>query len=128
MIKNDRSRVQVVFKKPSLTQQQFKESTNIDYLMKVYSRSGQSPFRSVEQCGGKFGDFSDLPHYQEVLNRVKLAENEFYKLDADSRKKYDNDVEVYINSLTQENLRGAQQDAPATHDVQAAGVALVNST
>jgi hypothetical protein len=110
-----RDRVQLFFTKPSLTQQHFKESTSIDYLMQLYTRSGQSPFRSPEQTGARYGDFSDMPSYQAVLDRVRLAQSEFDSLDAKTRLQYNNSVELYINSLTEQSQKdgGAQRDAPA---------------
>jgi len=122
-MKKKRDRVQLFFTKPSLTQQHFKESTSIDHLMQLYTRSGQSPFRSAEQSGARYGDFSDLPSYQNVLDRVRLAQSEFDSLDAKTRLQYNNSVELYINSLTDQSQKdgGAQRDAPATPDENSEG-------
>lgn len=69
-------RVQKFFSKPSLTQQNFRDSCNINKIIKRYaSQTGVDPMSlDPNSFGGLYGDFTDVPVLRDALDKVKQAE------------------------------------------------------
>ena len=73
----------------SLTKQSFKEECDINNIVRKFETQGILPdnIRSNPQ----YGDFTNLPSYQESLNVVIEANERFTDLPAKVRKRFDND-------------------------------------
>lgn len=90
-------RVYTVNNEPSLTQQQFKDSANINNIMKRYASTGQ--FTHLSNKIGQYSDLSTITDYHSMVNQVVRAESTFMDLPADIRKKFRNDPGELITFL-----------------------------
>lgn len=94
----------VVFTKPSMTQQQFKDEADINNILERYRATGV--LNQVQ--GFQFGDFSDTPSYQEILNRVMDAQDRFDSLPSNIRRHFDNDPAQFMSFVenpSEENFK-----------------------
>lgn len=73
----------------SRTKQCFKDEVNINNIVNKYIKYGKLP--DMIQRDPQFGDFSDVPSYQESLNILQKANDQFMELPAIVRKKFGND-------------------------------------
>lgn len=87
-------RVSIVFTKPSLTKQSFLKDSDINNVMAKYQATGQLPELIKENP--KFGDFSEMLEYQESMNLVALANEQFAALPAKVRKRFGNDPAEFL--------------------------------
>lgn len=73
----------------SLTQQQFKEETDIN---KIVARAQQGEaIAHVNERVAQYGDFSQVPSFQEAFAFVKRAGDMFMSMDAFVRERFAND-------------------------------------
>jgi len=73
----------------SKTKQSFKDETNINKIVAKYNKTGQLP--SLIKQNPKYGDFTNPLDYQESLNTVLFANEQFNALSAKVRSKFNND-------------------------------------
>ena len=83
-----------------LTKQSDAKDCDINAIFKRYERTGQLPDMIVRD--GSYGDFSDVPTYQEALNIVIRAKEQFMALDAGVRNRFDNDPAKFLAFATDE--------------------------
>lgn len=76
------------------TKQADKESCDINNILKRYEKTGVLP--DMIKQNPQYGDFSMAPDYQEALNIVRFAEEQFAALDAHIRLRFDNDPEKFL--------------------------------
>lgn len=84
--------------KVSLTKQSFKDDSDINNITKRYERTGALPDMIKENP--KYGDFSSVPTFQEALEIVSLAEEQFNALDAHIRIRFQNDPAQFLAFAT----------------------------
>lgn len=93
---------------PSMTQQQFKDEADINYIVSMYDSSGVMPtFHGDGQPAQPvFGDFSSLPdNAQEMYNRMIEAKNNFDSLPLEVRKRFNYDPAAFLDFVDNpENL------------------------
>lgn len=93
---------------PSMTQQQFKDEADINYIVSMYDSSGVMPtFHSDGQpLQPVFGDFASLPdNAQEMYNRIIEAKNNFDNLPLEVRKRFNYDPASFLEFVDNpENL------------------------
>jgi len=89
-----RRRVQLVCKDPSRTRQEFLEETNVNTILKKFELTGQLP--DLIRSNPQFGDFSDVPDYQDSLNRVLFAQEQFAALSSRVRARFENDPAKFL--------------------------------
>jgi phage internal scaffolding protein len=82
---------------PSRTKQEFATQCDINNILKKYTRNGVNPF--IITADAKFGDFSDIPSYQEALDLVNNAADQFMTLPALLRRRFNNDPAELLNFL-----------------------------
>lgn len=87
-------RVQFVFTKPSKTKQSFKDECDINLVMKKFEKEGQLP--SMIKENPKYGDFSSPLDYQESLNTVIHANEQFAALPSSIRQRFSNDPQQFL--------------------------------
>lgn len=78
---------------PSLTQQQFLEESDINNIIARYRLQG------VVNSSGRqpmYGDFTNLPSYQEALDIVNRGADIFMSLSSDIRGRFDNDPSKFL--------------------------------
>jgi len=83
-------------KEPSLTVQSEKDNCDINVLMEKYQKSGVLP---VVQTSPVYGDFSQIPDYQDMRNRLIDAENAFMALPAKIRREFDDDPAEFMDFI-----------------------------
>lgn len=93
---------------PSMTQQQFKDEADINYIISMYDSSGVMPtFHGDGQPAQPvFGDFASLPdNAQEMYNRMIEAKNNFDSLPLEVRKRFNYDPAAFLDFVDNpENL------------------------
>lgn len=85
----------ISFNTPSLTKQCFKDETDINNIMRKFETTGILPENM--RGPGQYGDYSELPSYQESLQVVLDAEERFMQLPAKVRKRFRNDPAELID-------------------------------
>lgn len=73
---------------PTLTQQQFAEESDINYIAERYGLTGELP--QVLDLP-TYGDFTGIFDFQSAQNAVVLAKQQFMTLPAKLRARFDND-------------------------------------
>lgn len=84
---------------PSMTQQQFKDEADINYIVSMYDSSGVMPtFHGDGQPAQPvFGDFTSLPdNAQEMYNLMIEAKNNFDNLPLEVRKHFNYDPAAFL--------------------------------
>lgn len=81
-------------KDASLTKQSDREAADINNILRRYEKSGVLP--EMISAEPQWGDFSDVPTYQQALNVVQKAETQFGLLDAEVRAKFANDPKAFL--------------------------------
>ncbi|QXP08288.1 MAG: internal scaffolding protein [Arizlama microvirus] len=81
-----------------VTKQSDLKDTDINAIMKRFERTGQLPDMIVKTP--RYGDFSEVPTYQEALEIVNLANDQFANLDVSIRNRFDNDPAKFLNFAT----------------------------
>lgn len=87
-------RKKLVFEAKSRTKQSFKDDCDVNNIMKKYNKTGQLP--EMIQREPRYGDFSDVTDYQESLNIVLLAQEQFANLPARARDRFRNDPAAFL--------------------------------
>lgn len=79
---------------PSLAQQQFREESDINTIVKRFNLTGQLP----EQVSmPTYGDFDVVVDYKSALDAVIAADAAFMALPAHIRARFDNDAGAYVD-------------------------------
>lgn len=81
---------------PTKTQQQYKESCDINNIIKTYASTGELPLSNKV---GKFMDVSNVSDYQTALETVYNAQKAFDALPSHIRTKFENDPNQLIAFL-----------------------------
>lgn len=79
------------------TKQSFKEECDINSILKKFERTGVVPGNAKTP---KYGDFSEGTTYQEALNLVITAEQQFASLPARARERFQNDPAKFLDFAT----------------------------
>lgn len=73
---------------------------DINLIMKRFEKTGQLPNMIARE--GRYGDFSAVPDYQEALQIVRTAQEQFENLDVTIRNKFENDPAKFLAFATDE--------------------------
>jgi phage internal scaffolding protein len=90
----DAARYGIDCSKDGRTKSDMAKDCDINQIMKKFKATGELP-RMVE-ANPAYGDFSDIPPYQEALERVRFAEQQFAGLPAAVRKRFGNDPAEFL--------------------------------
>lgn len=87
----------ITFDQPSQTLQSFKDDADINCIIARFENTGvlvdpTVPVSRVPQ----FGDYSDMPSYQEAQNVIVAANNAFSSLPSKVRERFGNDPAAYF--------------------------------
>lgn len=82
---------------PSLTQASDAEDADINVIMARYGQTGLLPAINIQALTG---DFSNVVDFREAQERIKEANDEFAKVPADLRRRFDNDPQRFIEWVT----------------------------
>ena len=84
----------------TMTQQQFKDESDINNLVDRFLRTGEVP---PVDSRAMYGDFIDVPEsYQDALNAVLDAQTEFNALPSKLRQRFNNDPAELLSFLQDE--------------------------
>ena len=90
--------------KPSLTQQEFKESCDINNILAKFSVQAQAlgvdPSLLMPQDQGTYGDFSNLDDFQTAQNKIAFLNDQFSNLPSDVRRKFGDDLNTFIGAIS----------------------------
>lgn len=88
----------ILFTDPSATLQSFRDDADINCIIARYENTGVlvDPTVPVSRTP-EFGDFSELPTYQEAQNVIVAAHNAFDALSAKIRERFGNDPAAYFD-------------------------------
>lgn len=81
-------------KGPSLTRQSFAQECDINYILRKYQKTGL--VEHVNKFQGNYADLTDIPTYQDALNKVIEANDAFSSLPSSIRKRFGNDPEEFL--------------------------------
>lgn len=87
---------------PTLAQQQFKDETDINNILRQFNITGLLPEQSLSP---RYGDFTGVSDYKTALDRVMAADEEFMNLPAQIRARFNNDTSELIQFLDNEENR-----------------------
>lgn len=82
-------RVRVSFPSATPTKQSFKDSCDINKIMRRYENTGL--IEHAQSVRGAYGDFTGVSDYHTSINRVMAAQDAFMALPAAIRKRFDNE-------------------------------------
>nr|WAE43787.1 MAG: internal scaffolding protein [Microviridae sp.] len=77
-----------------VTKQSDLKDCDINIIMKKYERTGLLPDLILKD--GRYGDFSDVPTYQESCEIVRAAQEQFDALGVDIRNRFNNDPVQFL--------------------------------
>ena len=87
----------IKFTEPSATLQSFKDDADINCIIARYENTGVLVDPAVPASRTpEFGDYSDMPTYQEAQNVLVAANNAFYSLSSKIRERFGNDPASYF--------------------------------
>lgn len=90
--------------KPSLTQQEFRESCDINNILAKFSVQAQAlgvdPSLLMPQDQGTYGDFSNLDDFQTAQNKIAFLNDQFSNLPSDVRRKFGDDLNTFIGAIS----------------------------
>lgn len=90
--------------KPSLTQQEFKESCDINNILAKFAVQAQAlgvePSLLMPQDQGTYGDFSNLDDFQTAQNKIAFLNDQFSNLPGNVRRKFGDDLNTFIGAIS----------------------------
>lgn len=88
----------IKFVDPSATLQSFKDDADINCIIARYENTGVlvDPTVPVSRTP-EFGDFSEMPSYQDAQNVIIAARNAFDALPSKIRERFNNDPAAYFD-------------------------------
>lgn len=86
----------------SLAQQQFKEETDINEIVRRFGLTGQMP---EDLRVPTYGDFTDVMDFQTAMNAVTQAQEQFMALPAELRAHFANDPQNLMTFLDDDRNR-----------------------
>jgi len=89
---NKRKRVQITFKLPSLTKQEYKHESDINEIINKYYKTGELPIKS----GAIYADLSKITDYQDLRLRITEFEDYFDSLPSAIRSRFSNDPAMLV--------------------------------
>jgi len=96
----DRTRLQTEFKNDGKTQQHFRDSVDVNKILKNYDRTGQITHLAKTQP--RYGDFSSGMTYHEAYDQVLAAQDSFDRLPAELRLRMGNDPGILLEFIHDE--------------------------
>lgn len=103
---NGRKRVQLKSDKPSKTETSHTKQVNINSIMKKYFKTGLLQQRE----GARYGDFTTVTDYQEAVDRVLQANDQFMELPSEIRTMFSNDPGILIDFVNNPANKQKAQD------------------
>jgi len=87
---------------PTLAQQNFKDETDINYIVRQFGLTGELPGKPLSP---QYGDFTGVLDYHSAVNAVLAAQDDFMELPAQMRSRFNNDPAQLIDFLSKDENR-----------------------
>ena len=105
MLKNDylvkeKGRWKTKLDEKSMTRQEFKKECDVNVVLDRYLKTGQLPYSAGT---GVYSNVSEVPSYQEALQFVIDAQNDFAKLNPHVKNRFGNNPQNLIEFLQNED-------------------------
>ena len=112
---------------PTLAQQQFKEESDINEIVRRFGLTGELPDNYRPPMTG---DFSNVTDYHTALTAVKAADAAFMEMPPELRSQFDNDPQKLLDFLDDPNNRAKAEELGIVnkHTTQTGGGVVVEST
>lgn len=81
----------------SKTKQQFKDECDVNNILKKFMKTGVWPYET--SAPPAYGDFTNIPDYQESLHYVIKAQDHFAGLSARVRERFMNDTGRFLEFM-----------------------------
>jgi phage internal scaffolding protein len=107
-IRKERKRAKIMFKDKSRTQQNFKEKQDVNRILAKYKKTGI--INSINGGEALYGDFSKVSNFQDALELVQNATDEFMEIPAQVRAKFDNDPAKLLDFMDDESNHDKARD------------------
>lgn len=78
-----------------MTKKAFKDECDVNHIMRRFEKTGQLPV--INRGTPLYGDYSEVPTYQDALNIVERAEQQFAGLPSVVRARFANDPAQFLN-------------------------------
>jgi len=102
-----RKRVQVNFEGKGRTQQHFKDDCDINTIMLKYQKTGLVPTMKGKPA---YGDFTTGLDFADCQRKVQEAEEQFLKLPARLRSRFQNDPSELLQFVSNEENRAEAEE------------------
>lgn len=86
----------------SLTKQADAKDADINEIVRRFNITGQLP-QNIRMP--TYGDFTDIPTFQEAQNAIRLAQEAFDAMPAEIRSRFHNDPAEFVDFCSDENNR-----------------------
>lgn len=105
--KTIRKRVAITFTEPSKTKQEYKDSCDINKIIKRFMATGELPIARSEPL---YADVSQIPDFTTAMNKLMEAQELFDSYPAEVRNRFQNDPGMLFEWATRpENFKEAAQ-------------------
>ena len=85
----------------SMTQQHFKEESEINNIIKKHDKNGI--IESVARGNARYGDFSLVQDYKSSLDTIREANDNFMEIPSEIRKQFNNNAGEFFNFVQDPN-------------------------
>jgi hypothetical protein len=85
----------------SMTQQHFKEESEINNIIKKHDKNGI--IESVARGNARYGDFSLVQDYKSSLDTIRDANDNFMEIPSEIRKQFNNNAGEFFNFVQDPN-------------------------
>lgn len=100
-VEGKRVRVRTLNSEPSKTQQQFKETVDVNNIVAKYRTTGE--WLHLTKKSGVYADVSNITDYQESMQKVLNANSAFAALPSHIRTRFGNDPAALLQFLHDPN-------------------------
>lgn len=100
---------------PGYTQQQFKEDSDINEIVRRFGLTGELP---SDIRPPQYGDFTNITDFHTAMNAVRQAEEEFMRIPPDLRARFANDPQRLLMFVEDPNNRDEAQKLGLLKPVQ----------
>lgn len=87
----------------SMTQEHFREETEILNIIKRHDRNGV--IDHINRGKAIYGDFSEVTDYRDMIHKLREADSAFAQVPSDIRKRFENDPAKFFHFVTDNNNR-----------------------
>lgn len=85
---------------PSMTHPEFRDECDINLVVARYLKTGDSALLKSREAFARYGDFTQVPDFQDMLDKTASAREAFGHLDSKTREAFDNDPQKLISAVS----------------------------